>query len=44
MFTLTLKLMTSSDRLMNPIKKRLVRQVVFAKELGKWNYLVKPTI
>lgn len=23
-------------------QKRLARQVVFAKELGKWNYLVKP--
>ena len=23
-------------------RKRLARQVVFAPELGKWNYLVKP--
>lgn len=23
-------------------QKRLARQVVFAQELGKWNYLVKP--
>ena len=23
-------------------QKRLARQVVFAPELGKWNYLVKP--
>ena len=24
------------------IQKRLARQVVFAQELGKWNYLVEP--
>ena len=23
-------------------QKRLARQVIFAPELGKWNYLVKP--
>ena len=23
-------------------QKRLARQVVFAQELGKWNYLVEP--
>ena len=43
---LQLQVAAASIRYKRPIdesyQKRLASQVVFAQELGKWNYLVKP--